>query len=90
MPPPDLISTRTPTQGDGGAPGQDVDVVSQQADSILLAPVTTLKLGRIYSGMSLERPYLKKKILRQVSVETDCSSLAVFQEQQFTSMCIRV
>ena len=61
MPPSDLISTRMPTQGDGGALGQDADGMSQQVDFILSAPVSTLKLGGTSSSMTLGRHCRRKK-----------------------------
>jgi hypothetical protein len=61
MPPPDLISTWVPTQGDESALGQDSDAVRQQDNSLLFVPVSSLKLDRLTSGMTLGKPVLKKR-----------------------------
>ena len=61
MPPPDLLSTRVPTQGHEIALGQDASTLSLQEDSILLASVSSLELGRSFSGISLGKPTLKKR-----------------------------
>ena len=61
MPPPDLLSTRVPTQGDGISLGQGASTASHQEDSVPLASVSSLELGGLLSGISLGKPTLKKK-----------------------------
>ena len=61
MPPPDLLSTRVPTQGDGIMLGQGASTMSHQEDSVLSTSVSSLELGGSLSGISLGNPTLKKK-----------------------------
>ena len=61
VPPPDLLSTRVPTQGDGISLGQGASTASHQEDSVLSASVSSLELGGSLSGMSLGQLALKKR-----------------------------
>jgi hypothetical protein len=61
MPPPDLMSTRVPTQGDGIPLGKGASTVGHQKDLVLSALVLSLGLENSSSGVSLGVPTLKKR-----------------------------
>jgi hypothetical protein len=58
LPPPDLMSTRVPTQGDGIPLEKGTSTVGQQKDLVLSAPVSSLGLECSSSGVSLGVPTL--------------------------------